>query len=50
MICPKCDTMMEAMGYGDEVCPSCGHTEYSESDEDFYTRMGWAPEDIPKKD
>lgn len=35
MICPKCDIHMESMGYGDEKCPECGHTEYAESEEDF---------------
>jgi tRNA(Ile2) C34 agmatinyltransferase TiaS len=45
MICPKCDKLMESMGYGDEVCPECGHVEYSESAEDFYNRVdGIKPE------
>jgi len=39
MICPKCDTLMGAMGYGDERCPACGHTSYSESDEEFNLRI-----------
>jgi len=30
MICPNCDTFMDNMGYGDELCPECGHAEYSE--------------------
>ena len=39
MICPKCDTQMDAMGYGDETCPVCGHTEYSESQDEFNLRI-----------
>jgi hypothetical protein len=41
MECPKCDEgRMEAMGYGDMKCSSCGHVEYSESQESFDARMG----------
>ena len=36
---------MESLGYGDEKCPECGHTEYSESDEDFESRMGIGTEE-----
>jgi acetone carboxylase gamma subunit len=44
MICDNCDTTMEHMGYGDEICPLCGHMEFSESAADFYARMNdWAP-------
>lgn len=39
MICPKCEAMMDSMGYGDEMCPVCGHTSYSESDEEFNLRI-----------
>jgi len=39
MTCPECDTAMESMGYGDEKCPKCGHTEYSEPEEDFHARL-----------
>jgi len=39
MICPNCDTFMDSMGYGDELCPKCGHAEYSESDEEFEGRI-----------
>lgn len=39
MICSKCDTLMESMGYGDEKCPKCGHTSYSESDDEFNLRI-----------
>jgi hypothetical protein len=41
MLCPKCpeEWLMESMGYGDEMCPECGHVEYAESDEDFHARI-----------
>ena len=39
MECPKCDTPMESMGYGDEKCPNSGHSEYAESEEDFNERI-----------
>lgn len=39
MRCPECEEEMDSMGYGDEVCPECGHIEYSESDEDFNKRI-----------
>ncbi len=39
MNCPECETPMESMGYGDEKCPECGHTEYSESEEEFNDRL-----------
>lgn len=41
MICQKCDVALVAMGYGDEQCPECGHVEYSESEEDFNSRIGY---------
>lgn len=31
------------MGYGDERCPACGHTSYSESDEEFHFRIYGRP-------
>jgi hypothetical protein len=31
--------MMDSMGYGDERCPYCGHTEYSEPEDDFNLRI-----------
>lgn len=38
--CPNCDFVeMDSLGYGDEQCPECGHTERSESEEDFNKRM-----------
>lgn len=37
--CRECYRAMESMGYGDMQCPVCGHTEYSESEEDFDARM-----------
>jgi tRNA(Ile2) C34 agmatinyltransferase TiaS len=39
MKCPECEEEMDSMGHGDELCPDCGHTEYSESEEDFYNRI-----------
>lgn len=36
MICPKCDTQMESIGYGDEQYPECGHVEWSEPYEEFH--------------
>lgn len=39
MICPKCETEMDAMGYGDMRCPKCGHDSYSESDDEFNLRI-----------
>lgn len=39
MICPKCETQMDAMGYGDEKCPNCGHTSYNETEEEFTLRI-----------
>lgn len=39
MRCPKCDTHMESMGYGDEKCPECGHNEWCESRDDFNLRI-----------
>jgi tRNA(Ile2) C34 agmatinyltransferase TiaS len=39
MICPKCEAMMDSMGYGDEMCPVCGHAEYSESRDEFNLRI-----------
>lgn len=39
MRCPKCDTRMESMGYGDEKCPGCGHNEWCESQDDFNLRI-----------
>jgi len=30
---------MEAMGYGDEMCPKCGAVKYSETEEDFNSRI-----------
>ena len=39
MICPKCEAMMDSMGYGDKMCPVCGHAEYSESREEFNLRI-----------
>jgi len=39
MFCPKCDenndwVMMDAMGYGDYVCPKCGYVEYADNDDE----------------
>jgi tRNA(Ile2) C34 agmatinyltransferase TiaS len=39
MICPKCEAMMDSMGYGDEMCPVCGHVEYTESRDEFNLRI-----------
>lgn len=39
MICQKCDKLMESMGYGDAVCPKCGHTSYSEPEDEFNMRI-----------
>jgi hypothetical protein len=39
MICPKCEAMMDSMGYGDALCPVCDHTEYSEPSDDFNLRI-----------
>lgn len=39
MICPKCETIMESIGYGDTYCPKCGQYEYTESKMDFYDRI-----------
>lgn len=51
MICPKCDTHMDSMGYGDEKCPTCGHTSYSESRDDFNLRIyGTTFKDEPDAD
>jgi hypothetical protein len=30
MICSKCGTMMEAMGYGDMVCSECGRVSFTD--------------------
>ena len=49
MICPKCDAMMDSMGYGDEMCPVCGNVEYSESEEEFEARLNWQRNNQPKK-
>jgi tRNA(Ile2) C34 agmatinyltransferase TiaS len=51
MICPKCDTHMDSMGYGDEQCPNCGRTSYSESRDDFNLRIyGTTFKDEPDAD
>jgi tRNA(Ile2) C34 agmatinyltransferase TiaS len=52
MICPKCETMMESMGYGDACCPKCGHCVYTESKADFYDRIygNHLPEDEEQQD
>lgn len=50
MICPKCEAMMDSMGYGDEMCPVCGHVEYSESMEEFEARLEWQRNNPPKKE
>ena len=42
MTCPKYEeSEMESIGYGDLMCSndSCGHVEYSESEEDFLKRI-----------
>jgi tRNA(Ile2) C34 agmatinyltransferase TiaS len=40
MKCPNCDdAYMDSIGYGDEQCPECGYTLYSESSEDFEERI-----------
>ncbi len=39
MNCEECGGKMQPLGYGDERCEDCGHSEYSESEEDFEERM-----------
>jgi len=33
MICPNCDCLMDAMGYGDERCPKCDHISWNDFEE-----------------
>ena len=33
MKCSQCNTEMEPLGNGDYQCPSCGFTEYKETEE-----------------
>jgi uncharacterized Zn finger protein (UPF0148 family) len=41
MDCPKCEEgKMQPLGYGDVMCDECGHTIYSETEEDFNKRLG----------
>lgn len=40
--CPKCDKLMEAMGYDDWLCPNkdCKHMQLSDDDEDNCDHIG----------